>query len=329
MLCLTPAEEAYTVPAAPKSDKKPVALAVPSKVAYTRDEPNALLLDMAQYSLDDEPFSESFEELLRIDTSIRRKFGWTPWGGSANQPWCIEKEPNVHRIRVRFRIESAIEVKGAKLALETPYDAKITCNGEAVSNQADGYYVDKSIQCVALPTLPAGISTLEVEYPFGQRTALEWMYLLGDFDVEVDGRNTRIVAAREKIGFDNVVDQGMPFYSGALIYHLETETNGGDLEVTVPQYRGSAVRVTVDDDASQMVVYQPYRAKFTGLAAGKHKVDVKLYIPRSNGFGSVHLADGKHPYQSPGVWRTSGDSWTYEYRLLEEGIISAPWLHEV
>ena len=329
LLCLTPSEEAYTAPAAPKEEKKPRVKPMTGKVAFTRDEPNALLLDMAYYSLDDDPWSESEEELLRIDTVCRRRFDWIPWGGGANQPWCIEKEPNEHRIRVRFRIESDIEVKGAKLALETPEDAKITFNGEAVSNAADGYYVDKSIQCVAMPTVPAGISTLEVEYPFGQRTALEWMYLLGDFGVEVDGRHARIIAEREKIGFGNIVGQGMPFYSGTLTYHMEADTNGGDLEVTVPQYRGSAVRVTVDNDQSKMVVYQPYRAVFTDLAAGKHTVDVKLYIPRSNGFGSVHLADGKHPYQSPGVWRTSGDSWTFEYRLLEEGILTAPWLYEI
>jgi hypothetical protein len=180
-----------------------------------------------------------------------------------------------------------------------------------------------------MPTIPVGISELEVEYPFGQRTALEWMYLLGDFGVEVDGRHTRIIAEREAIGFDNIVDQGMPFYSGALTYHMEKETNGGDLEVTVPQYRGSVIRVTVDNDQSKLIVYQPYRAVFTDLPAGKHKVDIKLYVPRSNGFGSLHLADGNHPYQSPSVWRTSGDSWTYEYRLLQEGILSAPWLIEV
>ena len=330
LLCLTPAAaEVHTLPEAPKSDKKPHLPPRNKKVAFTRDEPNVLLLDMAKYSLDDEPFSETEEELLRIDTAMRKRFAWIPWGGGANQPWCIEKEPNEHRIRVRFRINSEIELTDAKLALETPYDAKITLNGAPVSNKADGYYVDKSIECVALPTMPAGISELEVEYPFGQRTALEWMYILGDFDVEVDGKDAVIKAPRREIGFDSIVDQGMPFYSGALTYHLETETKGGALEVTVPQYRGSAIRVTVDDDQSKMLVYQPYRVKFDDLAAGKHKVDIKLYVPRTNGFGPVHLADGNHPYHSPGVWRTSGDSWTYEYRLLEEGILSAPWMHEV
>lgn len=329
LLCLTPAEEAYTAPAAPKSDRAPAPIAVPATVPYTLSEPNALLLDMAQYALDDEAWSENREELLRIDTLCRQKFGWTPWGGSANQPWCIEKEPNVHRIRVRFRIESEIEVKDAKLALETPQDAKITFNGAPVSNAADGYYVDKSIRCVALPTVPAGISTLEVEYPFGQRTALEWMYLLGDFGVKVDGSTARIVEKQDKIGFRTVVDQGMPFYSGCVTYHLEAETNGGDLEVTVPQYRGSVVRVTVDSDQSKIVAFQPYRVKFGDLPAGKHTVDVKLYIPRTNGFGPVHLADGNCPYHSPAVWRTGGDSWTYDYKLLEEGVISTPWLNEV
>lgn len=330
LFCLSPAtEESHTQPEAPKSDKRPHQPPVDKKVAFTRDEPNALLLDMAKYSLDDAPFSEKEEELLRIDTLCRKKFGWIPWGGGANQPWCIEKEPNEHHIRVRFRIVSEIELTGVKLALETPYDAKITFNGESVSNQADGYYVDKSIECVALPTVPAGVSELEVEYPFGQRTALEWMYLLGDFDVEVDGRNAVIKAPRREIGFDSIVDQGMPFYSGALTYHLEAETCGGALEVTVPQYRGSAIRVTVDGEQSKMLVYQPYRVKFEGLAAGKHKVDVKLYVPRTNGFGPVHLADGNHPYHSPNVWRASGDSWTYEYKLMPQGVISAPWLIEV
>jgi hypothetical protein len=78
-----------------------------------------------------------------------------------------------------------------------------------------------------------------------------------------------------------------------------------------------------------MLVYQPYRVNFEGLAAGKHKVDVKLYVPRTNGFGPVHLADGNHPYHSPNVWRASGDSWTYEYKLMPQGVISAPWLIEV
>ncbi len=329
LLKLTPADKAYTAPAVPKSEHTPKNITIPANIRFTRDEPNALLLDCARYSLDGEEWSDDFEELLRIDTLCRKKFDWTPWGGGANQPWCIEKEPNEHTLRVRFKIISDINLRYARLALETPEDVKITLNGVEVSNATNGYYVDKSIKCVALPTIKKGENTLELEYPFGKRTALEWCYLLGNFDVEVLGRETRIKAPRKTIGFDSITHQGMPFYSGALTYHIDVNTEGGDLEITVPQYRGAAVRATLDGNKSEMIVFSPYRAVFKDIPAGAHKLDLKLYVPRTNGFGPLHLADGANSYQSPGTWRTSGDSWTYEYRLTPEGIISTPWIKEI
>lgn len=326
LLHLTPGiaqnAETVTAPAA----KTPVSLSVPFKVAYTRAEPNALLLDQAQYALDDEEFSPT-EELLRADTALRRRFGWTPWNGSSNQPWCMDKTPPTHKVRLRFAIESEIAVRGAKLALETPLDAKIVFNGQEIPSTPDGYYVDKAIECVPLPEIPAGVSTLEITYPFGERTAIEWCYILGDFGVKVEGRSAKIVPEQKELGFGSVICQGLPFYSGALTYHLEAETTGGDLEVTVPQYHGAVIRATVDDQ-SDLIAFCPYRTTFTGLPAGKHALDLTLYISRTNGFGPLHNADVKLSYQSPGAWRSGSDSWCYEYRLIEQGILSTPWLIE-
>ncbi len=312
-----------------KDKNAPIPLFVESKVRFTRDEPNVLLLDTARYSLDDETWSDNYEELLRIDTLCRKKFEWTPWGGGSNQPWCIEKEPDTHIIRISFKIESEFEITGAKLALETPENALIHFNGKAISNITEGYYVDKSIKCVAMPVIPAGTNILEIQYPFGKRTSLEWCYLLGDFDVELDGRSAKLKKPRKEIGFSSIVNQGMPFYSGAITYHMDTETNGGNIEVTVPHYRGAVIRATLDNEKSEIIAYSPYCAKFADVPAGKHRIDLKLYVSRTNGFGPVHLADGSNSYQNPGTWRTSGDAWTYEYRLKTEGIISTPYLYEV
>lgn len=290
-----------------------------------------LILDQAKYARDDDAFSEKTEELLRIDTDFRRALGWTPWGGSANQPWCIEKKPIEHRIRLRFTIESDIELSGAHLALETPGDAKITFNGAPVESRTDGYYVDYAIGTVPMPVIPAGISELEIEYPFGERTAVEWCYLLGDFDVKLYGRTAKLTARDEKLGFRSITEQGKPFYSGALTYHLDAETHGGDLEITLPQYRAAVCRVIVDGDEknSQLIAFAPYRAKFRRLAAGTHRIDIRTYISRTNGFTTLHNADGKLAYQSPATWRSSGDVWTYEWRVLPEGLLSSPILREV
>lgn len=327
LLHLVPGEVAYVAPEKAASDRKPVSLHVPFKVAYTRSEPNALLLDQAQYALDDEEYGD-IEELLRADTALRNRMGWTPWNGSSNQPWCMEKVAPTHKVRLRFRFESEIPVKGASLALETPLDAKITFNGQEIDNRPNGYYVDKAIECVRLPEIPAGVSTLEIVYPFGERTAIEWCYILGDFGVKVEGRVAKIVPEQKLIGFGSVTDQGMPFYSGALTYHMEAQTSGGDLEITVPQYHGAVIRAFVDDQ-SQIIAFNPYKARFTSLAPGKHAVGLKLYINRTNGFNALHNADRKLSYQSPSAWRSSGDSWCYEYRLIEQGILSSPWFTEV
>lgn len=333
LLLLEPDEADYVAPAAAPTDKKPVPVPVeaPFTVPYTLDEPNVLILDQAKFARDDDEFSAKTEELLRIDTDFRRALGWTPWGGSANQPWCIAEAPITHRIRLRFTIESDTEICGAHLALETPGDAKITFNGAPVDNRADGYYVDYAIGTVPMPPIPAGVSELELEYPFGERTAVEWCYLLGDFDVKLYGRTAKLTARDDRLGFRSITEQGKPFYSGALTYHLDVETHGGDLEITLPQYRAALCRVTVDGDAStsRPVAFAPYRVKFRALSAGKHRVDVKVYVNRTNGFTTLHNADGKLAYQSPATWRSSGDVWTYEWRVLPEGLLSSPILTEI
>ena len=131
-----------------------------------------------------------------------------------------------------------------------------------------------------------------------------------------------------KLSFGDIVPQGLPFYGGKLTYHLETETAGGKLYVRVPQYRAALLRATVDGGESKPIVFAPYTAEFE-VAAGHHRVDIDAYINRTNGFGPVHDADEKLPYQSPDRWRTKGDEWCYEYRLAREGILVAPQLSEV
>lgn len=45
-------------------------------------------------------------------------------------------------------------------------------------------------------------------------------------------------------------------------------------------------------------------------------------------FGSVHNADRTMRWLGPNAWRTTGDSWCYEYILKEMGILSTPVVWE-
>ena len=78
-----------------------------------------------------------------------------------------------------------------------------------------------------------------------------------------------------------------------------------------------------------VIAFSPYKANFGVLPAGRHKLDVNLYVPRTNTCGPLHCADDLLSYPGPGAWRTLGDRWCYEYRLKREGITVSPRIYEI
>ena len=326
---LSPSDLSNTVEEADKKDtkKEKIQLCVANTVPFSLGEPNALLLDIAEYALDDEVYRAP-EELLRADTACRKQLGWPVLSGGAAQPYCIEQEPITHTIRLRFKIESDIRVFGARLAIENPDRAEIIWNGKPISNKANGYYVDRSIKTIRIPVINKGENILELTLPFGKRTATEWCYILGNFGVKVIGSQTRIVKLPKALGFSDIVSQELPFYSGTIDYHMDVDipmdNDGCELLLRVPQYRGSLVEVLLDDSTVGNIVYPPYTLSLGKVCAGSHRITLRLYVPRTNGFSPLHLSDSERNWINPGAWRTKGDGFSYEYHFKPEGIMMQP-----
>ena len=311
---------------ATNSHQKETVLTVPALVNVTLSEPNVLLLDKAEYALDDEPYAPA-EELLRADNVLRKRFGWKTRQASVVQPWVIGPQSPTHKVRLRFTIDCAQALANIKLALEDAEETEIILNGKPVANTPAGWYVDKSIQTVALPQLHAGENILELVQPFGQRTNVEWCYLLGDFDVQIRGEHRRLHESCRQLGFDDVTLQGLPHYGGNITYEIPITTHGGDVNVTVPHYSGAALKAELDGKMSY-IVYPPYSATLTDIKPGQHTLKLTLLGYRHNSFGPVHLADPKEKYLGPDSWRTQGNRWTYSYRLKPLGIRSSPVITE-
>ncbi len=298
-------------------------LKLPVLMDYTLSEPNALLLDQAEYALDDEDW-QPCEEILRLDNVCREKLSWPTRKEALAQPWVVPDEPITHSVKLRFTFNAAYAVSGASLAIEDAERLQLNLNGAAVPAEVTGWYTDKSIKTIALPELKAGENVLEVVVPFGRRTNLEWCYILGDFGVEVSGRYACIVPAREKIAFGDFTRQGLPFYGGNVTYHIPVTTAGGDLTLRSSHYRGALQKVSVDGGKAEAVIYPPYTVSLGSVPAGEHVIDLTLYGHRRNSFGPVHLADLKETWIGPGAWRSEGDRWCYDYKICEEGILSTP-----
>lgn len=293
---------------------------IKDRVAYSLSEPNVLLLDMAEYALDDGEY-QPVEEILRLDSALRDQIGFI---NNETQPWTIEEEPISHYIHLRFQVESQLEITGAKLAVENAEALEVCLNGVPVEMRVDGYFTDKAIQTVKLPAIKEGINILTMKVPFGPRTNTEWCYILGDFGVKAAGCTKVLVPREQRIAFSSVVPQGLPFYGANITYHTEVELPEGDIVIHANHYRGAMMKVYVDGEARGVIAYAPYELRINGLKAGKHRIDYELFGNRHNSFGALHNADILWDWFGPDAWRTAGDKWCYEYRLKEFGILASP-----
>ena len=297
----------------------------PFTVDYTLSEPNVLLLDMAKYALDGEPLLP-LEEVLRIDRRIRARLGYQP---AKPQPWVVEKKPFEHTVTLEFTINSDIDYEKPYLALEEAALSTITWNGQSVDNKTDGYYTDKSIEKVALPPLKKGENILRVTFPFGERSNVEAMYLLGEFGVRVAGRLLTVTALPEKLGFSDLTYQGLPFYGGVVSYKLPVECpEDWDAIIKIPHFTAAVNTVFVDGVKKAIIAYPPYAWDLGIIPAGKHEIVINTYISRRNCFGDVHNADEKFSWQGPAAWVQGDTNWTYEYRFRRTGVISTPLLYK-
>lgn len=296
-------------------------------VPVTLHEPNVLLLDMAEYALDDEPY-HAMDEILRLDNVLRAHLGWPLRGEAMAQPWLEQDTSPPRKLRLRYVINSSIDIQGAELALENALATKVTLNGMSAST-ITGWHVDKCISKVALPEIKAGENILELDIPYGIKTDVEACYLLGDFGVQVNGCACILTEPVKKIFFGDITRQGLPFYGGNLTYHLEAEIAGRCLEIEASHYRGHLLRVSVDGRDAGVLAFSPYRLRVPNLAPGKHKIDITCFGSRVNTFGQLHRNDRYHPWWGPQSWRTNGASWTWEYRFWEQGIMKTPEVYDL
>lgn len=299
---------------------------------YELSEPNVLLLDIAQYSVNGGEFSDA-EEVMRIDAAVRNQLGINSrMMKKVVQPYIIKDVPEDNLLTLKFSILSEVEVDDTLLALENSQKCNIVFNGEKLSSDIVGYYVDKDIHTVKLGKINKGENTLIISMPFGLRTDLEAVYLLGDFGTKCYGRQTFITAKQDKLYFGNTVNQGLAFYGGNVTYKTEIELEDDcDIEIEITNYSGALINVTLDGEKSERLVISPYKVRFNGLSKGKHKIEYLVYGNRYNTFSALHslVADKKRIYMGPDFWRSTGDAWSYEYQFRPMGILKTPVIKKI
>ena len=290
-------------------------------VPVTLHDPNVLLLDMAEFALDDGAY-RPLEEVLRLDNALREEIGWPSRGEAVAQPWVEKDETTPHTLRLRYTFTSEVAVKGAAFATENA-NAAVTLNGVAAA-KPEGWFADKCMVKMALSEIKVGKNVIEATFPYGRKVDVEASYLLGDFGVKVEGVRCTLTAPVKALAFGDITRQGLPFYGGNLTYHMDVETTTDSLMIGASYYRGHLLRAAVDGKDAGVIAFSPYTLKVDGLKPGMHKVDLTYYGSRINTFGQLHRNDRFNQWWGPNAWRSQGESWTYEYRLWVQGVLKAP-----
>ena len=306
---------------------------LPEPIGYRMSEPNVLLLDRFEYALDDEEYQEACE-MLKLDNRLRERLHLPLRCESLAQPYIrIKEDVRDHKLHLRTSFYSTTELSECCLALEEAGYCSCTLNGQAVRMESQGYYVDPAITVVKLPAIRKGDNELCLTMDYGDCTDLEWMYLLGEFGVELRGARASLYPKPEKLFWGDYTRQGFPFYTGNMTYLAalpedDPEKKGRDKILQVPYYSGAAVKVSVNHGEEQMLAFLPYKCRLKDLRTHNNVLQITCLGNRYNGFGQLHLIGDDMYWLGQNSWRTEGTSWTDTYQVKAMGILTAPQILE-
>ncbi len=301
-----------------------VMIGYPTKLAVKLSEPNVLVLDKAWYRFDDGPWQQE-EELLHIDNQFRRQLGYPIRTEAYAQPWLRKDKPAPeHQLALRFPIYSECKVPFPSLALEAAEEVRVKLNDMDVPCKITGWYTDRDIKTIRLPEINRGDNILEVIIPYHAFQDVEYLYLLGDFSVQVAGRNTMIQPPVMDLAFGDVCSQGLPFYGANITYDLPVETVKGKLKLEITQFRCPVIKVALDGEEKGYIAFSPYSLELGEVEEGRHVISITAFGNRVNTFGPIHNCNHTEHWIGPDAWRSEGAAWAYEYQLKKTGILVSP-----
>ena len=339
------ASRLFVVPKTAGAADYPAAAALtPVRVKPLPDEPwairlseaNNLVLDRPRYRIGDGDWQEA-TEILRVDRAVRAALGIPGRSGYMVQPWARKKERHPRTVDLALSYAFTVDALpsgGLFLALEKPETFQIMLNGQPISLDAEsGWWVDRSLRTVPLDgtLLKLGKNELTLACRYAEDfSGLEIAYLLGQFGTAVRGPRVAMTALPATLQIGDWCAQGLSFYAGSVTYQQQITPKlfaGERLFVRIPDYRGTAVRVSVDGQSAGIVAWEPNEVDITALV-GKKPVTLQITVigHRRNSHGPHHLTTKWPEWTGPGEFQAGGDRWYDGYQLVPCGLLAPPEL---
>lgn len=326
---LLPAPEA----AAPQEKRRPAGeVVLREPVAYRLSEETPCVLDFARWRFRGGEWQPA-QEVLRVDAAVRDLVGIEHRGGGMLQP-CYAKRFDAEvygelELEYEFFVDELPEGP-LTLAAERPERNEYRLNGTPLHCPDPGrFWVDIAFKRMPLELslLRPGRNVVTVKTAFRRTSNVETVYLLGRFGVALDGVRKTLTALPERIGFGNLADYRLPFYTGSVFYELPAglpsglELTPGDRITLSPEsFHGALFKVYADGRLLDRVGWEPYEADVTEALREGQRLTVELVGTRRNTFGPLHLVPLYDTSYGPEHFVMTGERWTDAYNLIDSGI---------
>jgi len=262
---------------------------------YELKDRNMYLLERPRYKIGDGAWQPE-TAITGIGQAVIAASGAQSSGGRGmSQPWRDKKwgAPAVPlgKLTMSFNIEVETVPQGAlQLAMERPENFTVTLNGQVLpASGVNGWWVDPAFQTLPIPAglLKQGANELLVTTEYRKDINTEALYLVGNFGVRVDGTKRTITTLPARLNVGTIVNQGLPFYRGELVYKIPVPVKAGAgqrLFIETSRFGAACVRVTTSKGATQVLGWKPYAADITGETG---ILAVSTMLTGQNAFGSA------------------------------------------
>lgn len=294
---------------------------IPCTAEYSLDEDNVLVLDRARCYADGNYIGEY--EILKADRAIRTRYGLDLRGGEMVQPWFRKKFGNAEfskkicEIKLEFRFNVAVMPQKIALMTEDPDSFIYELNGKPIIITArEESHIDCCFTVLHLDAdcLTPGENVLSMQGVFGEETNLEALYLLGDFGVKAEKIST-ITSLPARLAYGDITEQGLPFYTGNLTYHIPVEK--GRYDVSFGKFSAACLSAT-----GKIAAFAPF--EINDINAENGIISVTAHLTRKNLFGPLHELPADLPICGPGDYVTKGENFSEDYILIQQGLFERP-----
>ena len=264
-------------------------------------------------------------------------------------------------ISLRYDIEIAEVPGDVRLAVEDlTHIRQILVNGKEIPLTSRGKWIDICFDELEIPAqiLEKGHNTVTIAMDYYSTCGIEAVYLLGDFGVEIQdaasgdrnsgggasadgaagntagrpverasadafpsGSRVILTGLPERLAVGDITGQGLPFYSGSVIYELDGTAAGEEakncrVSVKASGFGGALIKLHGDGEGT--IAFPPYRAEAKNLRS------IEVVLTRRNTFGPLHQCPKEAPSYGPGNFMTTGEGWSDAYMLYPQGLIEKP-----